>query len=367
MKFVITLGVIFLLSSCGIDDTIDGNDGDSGSSSGWEKEWSSESVDSLYSIGISSDNTIYVAGKTNGNLYSELSTKYDAFLAVFNPKGEELWGKQWATFDDDNEIKGLAIDKEGNIFVGGGGWNSFVMKFSSDGTKIWEKFPGVDSILGLTLDNSGNIYAGTMYGDILKFSSNGDEKIIYNNFSNEHGETSVFALTIDSEGNLFAGGMTQVDLFTENNGETDAFLVKIAPDGTHIWEKQWGSETYDRLYALAIDNEDNVYVAGGTHGTTEILLKFSSDGKKIWGNGGTGINYQSLALDSENNIYVGVGENHNLVDKYSSNGEKIWSSDDEVKWDWGATGAALDSNGNLYVCGGTSKNHLIKIPASEMR
>lgn len=70
-----------------------------------------------------------------------------------------------------------------------------------------------------------------------------------------------------------------------------------------------------------------------------------------------------------NNLYVGIGYKKNLVKKYNSNGEKVWSSDDEGKWDWEAMGVALDSNGNLYVCGGvgSNQNHLIKIPASEMK
>lgn len=241
------------------------------------------------------------------------------------------------------------------------------MKFSPDGSKIWEKFPEVDSITCLTIDKYWNVYAGTSYGDILKFSPEGKE-LWHHNISTEDAEGQINALAVDSEGNIYAGGKTGEwdDLFGENAGGRDAFLVKIAPDKTHIWEKQWGGTGDDRVYSLAVDNMNNIYVAGGTTGTNEILLKYSSDGKKLWGNEGSVVNYNSMVLDDENNLYVGIGYKKNLVEKYNSDGKKTWDTNDEGKWEWGAAGIALDSYGNLYVCGGKNSNYLIKIPASEM-
>jgi len=366
MKFVITLGVIFLLSSCGIDDTIDGNDGDNGSSgSGWEKEWSSEGIDTLNAIAVSPDNRVYVGGLTLGDLYA-VNVGIDATLAAFDSRGNEMWGKQWSVIDDENDVWGLVVDDEGNIYAGGGGHNPFIIKFSPDGTKIWEKFPDVDTVYCLALDNSGNVYAGTGYGDILKFSPEGKELWHYN-ISTEDAEGEIKALAVDSEGNVYAGGIAWNDLFGESAGGCDAFLVKLAPDGTHAWEKQWGGEGYDRAYSIAIDNMKNIYVGCGTDKTAEILLKFSPDGNKLWGNEGSAVNYKALALDNENNLYVGIGYNQNLVEKYTSDGEKICDTNDEGQWDWSVSGIALDSNGNLYVCGGKNENNLIKIPVSEMK
>ena len=113
------------------------------------------------------------------------------------------------------------------------------MKFFADGAKIWEKFPEVDSVSCLALDNSGNVYAGVSSGDILKFSPEGKELWHYN-ISTEDAKGIINALAVDSEGNVYAGGKTGYNLFQENAGGTDAFLVKIAPDKTHVWAKQWG-------------------------------------------------------------------------------------------------------------------------------
>ena len=363
MRTIITaLTVMMMLLSCIGDEDINGN----GDGKGWEKEWGSEKIDTLNAIAVGPDDTIYVGGETWGNLYSETEGDRDAFFAVFNPKGDELFGKQWAVNDGRNDVQGLVVDDEGNIYVGGG-QSSFIIKFSSDGTKIWERSPEVDSVSCLALDRSGNVYAGTGYGDILKFSPDGKE-LWHHNISTEKAKGQINALAVDSEGNIYAGGKTgeRDDLFGENAGGRDAFLVKIAPDKTHIWEKQWGGTGDDRVYSLAVDNMNNIYVAGGTTGTNEILLKYSSDGKKLWGNEGSVVNYNSMVLDDENNLYVGIGYNKNLVEKYNSDGKKTWDTNDEGKWEWGAAGIALDSYGNLYICGGKNSNYLIKIPASEM-
>lgn len=120
-----------------------------------------------------------------------------------------------------------------------GGFDSFLIKFSADGTKIWEKFPEIDSVTCLGLDRSGNVYAGTGYGDILKYSPEGKE-LWRHNISTEDAEGIINAVAVDSEGNVYAGGSTWDSLFGENAGETDAFIVKIALDKTNIWKKQWG-------------------------------------------------------------------------------------------------------------------------------
>jgi len=358
MKFIITLLLLMIMSVSCIEDE------DAVNNSGWEKEWGSDRTDSLNAIAASPDDMIYVGGMTLGELYAP-KVGIDATLAAFNPKGDELWGKQWSVNDDENDVWGLVVDDEGNIYAGGGGHNPFMTKFSPDGTKIWEKFPEIDSIICLALDKSGNVYAGTSYGDILKYSPEGKE-LWRHNISTEDAEGQIQALAVDSEGNIYAGGTTWDSLFGENAGETDAFLVKIAPDKTHVWEKQWGGGGHDIVNGLAIDDSDNLYVAGSSYGEAEVLAKYSADGVRIWGQTGKNIHYLSVVIDNGNNVYFGSGGYNDRIHKYSSDGKKIWSSKDAGETEWGAAGIALDSYGNLYVCGGSEENHLMKIPASEM-
>ena len=114
MRTIITaLTAMMMLLSCIGDEDVNGNS--SGKGSGWVKEWSSEARDRLQAIAVGPDDTVYVGGRTFGNLYSEKEGDRDATLAAFNPQGDELWGKQWSVNDDENDVQALVVDDEGNI------------------------------------------------------------------------------------------------------------------------------------------------------------------------------------------------------------------------------------------------------------
>ena len=227
---ILALTVMMMLLSCVEDEDINGN----GDGKGWEKEWGSDRTDSLNAIAVSPDDTVYVGGMTLGELYAP-KVGIDATLAAFNPNGDELWGKQWGN----GSIRTLIADGFGNVYAGGGDVFNLI-KISSDGKEIWRKInDDANWFQVLAIDLAGNIYGGKINGDITKFSPEGKE-LWHHNISTEDAKGEIKALAVDSEGNIYAGGLAWNDLFGESAGGSDAFLVKIAPDKTHIWEKQWG-------------------------------------------------------------------------------------------------------------------------------
>ncbi len=127
-----------------------------------------------------------------------------------------------------------------------------------------------------------------------------------------------------------------------------------------------GRGGYEQVNAIAVDYVDNLYIAGGSSGEEAVLAKYSSDGNKVWSHIKEKIYYSSIVVDGENNIYCGSGGSTHLVTKFSSDGKMMWNTNDAGETEWGAAGIALDSYGNIYVCGGSKENHLMKIPASEM-
>ncbi len=77
-------------------------------------------------------------------------------------------------------------------------------------------------------------------------------------------------VAIDGEGNVYlTGGTDSPDFPTtegaysrRHGGSTDVFVMKLDPDGRLVWSTLLGGPSLDRAYAIEIDGQGYVYVAG---------------------------------------------------------------------------------------------------------
>lgn len=139
-----------------------------------------------------------------------------------------------------------------------------------------------------------------------------------------------------------------------------AFVFVLLPSSVQAGEvaEEWvrtydGGFASDRIRALAVDPQGNVYVMGGS-GPDYATIKYDADGNELWVeryNGGTPF---SIAVDSSGNVYV-TGQNGADIDtvKYDTNGNELWAR----RHDGGSLdqvhSIAVDSTGNAYVSGST--------------
>lgn len=204
----------------------------------------------------------------------------------------------------------------------------------------------------------------------------------------------VAGVALDDFGNVFAAGSFQgtVDFGGGNMvsaGERDVFLVKYAPDGTHLWSQRFGDADVDIVHALAVDALGNVVIVGGFRGSIDFggggggiaagindvfIAKFAPNGAPLWANvyGSTQHDYAlAVAIDASGNVIV-TGGFHGTVDfgggglvsagdleaffaKYDANGAHQWSQR------FGGTGSdvgtelAADASGDI-VFGGLFSN-----------
>src|SRR5439155_3637698 len=97
---------------------------------------------------------------------------------------------------------------------------------------------------------------------------------------------------------------------------SDYATAKYGPDGALLWIARYdgpGNNT-DTPNALAIDNDGNVYVTGGswggqTTGFDVATVKYDLDGNQVWAARYNGPNSgeeggQALAVDLAGNVYV---------------------------------------------------------------
>ena len=208
---------------------------------------------------------------------------------------------------DDADV--VTVDSIGNTYLGchsnstnllganqypytlSGGMDAFVVKLNNKGTEVTylTKLGGSkwDAIQGLTTDSKGNIYAvGTTYSSDFPINSNG--------FQSNFG------------------------------GKSDAFVVKINPEGKVVWSTFLGGSEDEDGRDIAIDQHGNVYIVGRTEsnnfptsdgalqlrlagGIDAFVTVLDSDGKMLTstylGGSGDDIGF-SIKLDSIGQLYI---------------------------------------------------------------
>ena len=142
----------------------------------WTKQLGVASA-STYGYGVATDGSgsIFVAGRTAGDLDSQTLTGIsDFFVTKYDSSGAKLWTKLLGTASADTQGRGVSTDSSGAVFVAGdtdggldgntltGTWDFFVTKYDSTGTKQWTKQLGTASATtigyGVATDGSGSVF-----------------------------------------------------------------------------------------------------------------------------------------------------------------------------------------------------------------
>ncbi|MFT4595540.1 MAG: hypothetical protein ACI9UR_002029 [Bacteroidia bacterium] len=342
-------------------------------------------------------------------------------------------------FDWANSIGGLgldvgraiATDDNGNVFVAGsftggthiadtfltgyGGMEAFMAKYTSEGQFLWARVisgPAEDMARGLITDNLGNVFVVGHFTDTVVFSITQNDTIA----AKSEGMQDVFVAKYDANGNLLwnltAGGLgndtgTNIDRYKWSGklyvsggfekrakfgttallstGLTDAFLLKIDPDGNAHWAKKGGGLEHDMAASVAVNQTNgSIYIAGDFYGQANFeqeeieaagssdvfLAKFQPDGTMEWvrTNGGTSVDVATaIGTDLNGKVYVSgyyqgttffqnhlataISYNDVFVAQFNAEGNCNWLSS---AGSWGldnASGLAVDWDGTTYLTG----------------
>jgi len=277
----------------------------------WTKQYGTDSYEWGKAVAADMEGNIYVLGTTGGYLEDEqLIGNWDIFLTKFDKNGDREWTKLYGSSQKDmgNDI---TLDRVGNIYITGEkDGDAFIAKIDKKGNQIWMKefgTPFADDIgYSIILDKSGNIYvAGVTYadkkgiatpekGDILLVKYRNDGERLWRK---QYGSTEndiAYSVRINSQDNVFVSGVTTGDL--EGNiqeGAGDIFLSEFNSAGDQKWTKQIGSYGSDVACSMDIDENDNIYIAGGTSGDLIenayvsdmwdiFLIRFNTEGNTVW-------------------------------------------------------------------------------------
>lgn len=301
----------------------------------WYVTFGYDDTDQGYSCAVDSNGNAYVAG-----VYNIDGGNNNATLIKYNQNGVYQWNLTWGgQFTD--EANSVCVDSLNNIYLAGFtkslgtdifNGDAFVAKYDSSGMLIWNRTWGgseYDYASAVYVDSNENVHvvcttssygAGSSDVAYLRYNSTGflESALIWGGTGSDRGR----AIEEDSEHNFIISGETT----SFGMGNADAFVLFLDTAGTLLWNTTWGTGTLDRAYNLALDSNDNIYLAGwtyypdplmssvGIYDISYILVKIDSDGNALWSRWWGSSEYQDfgtgVAIDSNDNIYF-VGEGLN--------------------------------------------------------
>ncbi len=230
---------------------------------------------------------------------------------------------------------GIAIDSFNNVFLLGGTENrdtnerfNILAKINNSGNIVWlNLLENYNSSWfyyhTIKIDEDNNIYlAGNLeiqeeqYMILSKYDDEG--KQIWNKTWGGYIIYEGYDMDIDSGGNIYIVGSILFNL----SHYRDMYLMKLNNAGVILWNYTWEKEEDDTFDAVAIDFNDNVYIAG-FYSPYSMMMKLNSSGHCQWNYTWNNYHYgYSLTIDFDNNILLA---DETVLQKLDSNGTILWN------------------------------------------
>lgn len=214
---------------------------------------------------------------------------------------------------------------------------------------------------------TGTSWNGSNFDIVTKaFDQNGNAgwTATYNGTGNGYDEAR--AIDIDASGNVYVTGYS-----AGPSANYDVVTIKYNSSGVQQWAIRFDGTAagFDEGYDIAVDGSGNVYVTGGTTGTTGgancITIKYNSSGVQQWAtsynnNASNTEACYALTIDGSGNVYVtgtsyaSAALDHDIVTiKYNNSGTQQWArryNGPGSVFDAGSD-LVVDGTGNVYVTG----------------
>ncbi len=272
---------------------------------------------------------------------------------------------------------GVAIDKNGNIYVAGYIDSSYVynfitIKYDHSGNMIWADTVdngSYDKANDIVIDDSGYIYvtgASSIGGNYdyltIKYDSMGN--IVWADTVDNGDYDQAYAIAIDSSGNIYVTGSSSI------SGDREIFTVKYDNAGNIIRKDTFIHTQEDIPQDITVDRDGNLYITGysGSYGNHDFLtIKYDSSGHVVWmntvDNGGDDIAH-GIAVDKKGNVYIigrssigGSGLSDYLLIKYDSTSTLVFADTLDNGGEDEGYSVVCEPNGEIFTAGFTDINN----------
>lgn len=279
-----------------------------------------------------------ISNSKNGefaNVASDWGNTY-GYVAMFDKDAKTVWVKALGSEEGNVRIEDVAALSDGSVVAVGyttvtdigyipacrGSIDSFVAKYSADGTLQWIKCYGgnrTDMLLSVAPLDNGFVAGGKTDSTDKTFADSGehseakavlmrfdaDGNIVWKRYLAGNYGATVDCIDTDSNGNIFFTSVTAAstgDFEIEGMGKgyLDTAVFKYNSDGERLWSAAVASSGRDNFRAIAADGEGGCVVAGnyemvttylpdGTFaslhncgGIDAVVIRFNANGTKRW-------------------------------------------------------------------------------------
>gem|GEM_PF-510779 len=267
----------------------------------------------------------------------------DMSVAKFTPDGSDLIYSTYLGGSSDEFPHSMIVNNAGNLViygttsslnfpVGASGFDNDHNGGPATGLNGINYSNGADIVLVILSEDGSSLLSGTFIGGTGSDGLNQATSLAKNYGDQARGE-----IIVDAADNIYLASTTQsFDLTvtpgafqtTPSGGTQDGFVMKLTPDLTQIvWGSYIGGSNVDGAYSVKLDENENLYVCGGTQssdfpytqgaynasgygGTDGWIAHISNDGSQILNCtaiGSPGNAYDQaylLDIDTEGNVYV---------------------------------------------------------------
>ena len=243
--------------------------------------------DQGYDVAVDNDGGVYVVGTEYRH---DLGERDNIWLGKYDTDGNVLWTQTHDGAASRSDIGyGVAVDDSSNVFVIGsetvGGQNAdiWIAKYDSGGNQQWSRTydggsPHADGGRDIAVGEDGNIYAaGVVYTSdghddvwIGKLDTNGN--FLWTDIYDGPSHKTDYGADVAAG----AGGVYVVGVTDQHGQHSSGWIRRYDYDGNVQWTETFdgGEDRTDSALGVAVDEADNLYVAG-VFNDDIALLKYS--------------------------------------------------------------------------------------------
>lgn len=304
------------------------------------------------------------------------------YLPIIQKPANPYWRKTYPS----QVSKDVTVTKDGGFLVlGPDNSQGFTLaKLDTNGNPLWEKEGSIYVVRPqvLTEADDGSIFiageAPTLTSTnekfwVAKLSSTGDFIWQKGYFIANHGGNA-FALTATANDGVAIAG------YTNNDSDTDYWILNLDKNGTVIWQKTFGGNKTDLASVIKATPDNGFIISGYTYSFSTILsdtwvIKLNSQGNLVWQKTlRNDLSYDliwDLAVTPDGSSYY-IGKKSSasgseVVDwwvfKLDSAGNLAWSKTFGLEGSGNSQGYSIfaTDNNNIYISGASYKDEWLRL------